>query len=191
MEADRIAEEFSKSLELYGIIFEKLIADRDSNCYQKILDTHPYNNIVVKKIECKNHLLRNYSRKLRDLTKVESVNAIITKFIGSKRIYYGHRRSYRARCFAAVVNKNTRMPLYTLRTCLGRKVGKFGKTFEFKKLRKIIRKKKRIQKINKTDNDESYGQFCQKPDLPEEDLIKETNEFLDTLKKSNEEIEFL
>ncbi|KAB0795633.1 hypothetical protein PPYR_12472 [Photinus pyralis] len=69
MEADIVAEGFSRSLEMYGLIYNKLIADGDSSCYKKILDTHPYETTVVEKIECKNHLLRNFSKKIRELIK--------------------------------------------------------------------------------------------------------------------------
>ena len=34
-----------------------------------ILDARPYDDLLVEKIECKNHLLRNFCNKLRDLTK--------------------------------------------------------------------------------------------------------------------------
>lgn len=35
--------------------------------YKKILDARPYKNITVEKVECRNHLLRNFCKKLRDL----------------------------------------------------------------------------------------------------------------------------
>lgn len=79
MEADIVAEGFAKSLEMHGLIYENLIADGDSNCYKKILDTNPYENVVVQKIECKNHLLRNYSRKIRELVKDKSAGPLILR----------------------------------------------------------------------------------------------------------------
>lgn len=83
MEADIVADGFSKSLEMYGLIYNRVIADGDSNCYKRILDAHPYKHIVVKnrvqKIECKNHLLRNYSRKIRDLAKDKSSGPLILR----------------------------------------------------------------------------------------------------------------
>lgn len=69
MEADIIAEGFQKSLSMYNLIYHKVIADGDSNTFKRILDFHPYQNVVVQKIECKNYILRNYSRKIRDLVK--------------------------------------------------------------------------------------------------------------------------
>ena len=54
---------------MYGLIYEKLIADGDSNSYKRILEVNPYDNRLVKKIECQNHLMRNYLKKLRELAK--------------------------------------------------------------------------------------------------------------------------
>ncbi|XP_050305597.1 uncharacterized protein LOC126742835 [Anthonomus grandis grandis] len=73
IEGDILKEGFLHSLEHHGLIYHKLIADGDSNFLKKILDAHPYKNVIVKKIECRNHLLQNYSRKIRDLGK--DVNA--------------------------------------------------------------------------------------------------------------------
>jgi hypothetical protein len=39
---------------------------RDSSTYKKILDAQPYHK-PVEKIECRNHLLRNYCNKLRSI----------------------------------------------------------------------------------------------------------------------------
>jgi len=69
MEASIIVEGFKKSEEMYGIRYAKFIADGDSSVYKKILDARPYSNRTVEKIECRNHLLRNFCNKLKDLTK--------------------------------------------------------------------------------------------------------------------------
>lgn len=69
MESDIILEGFKKSIEDYGIIYKYMIADGDSSCYKKILDNKPYGEEIVKKIECRNHILRNYSNKIIELTK--------------------------------------------------------------------------------------------------------------------------
>ncbi|KAJ8889493.1 hypothetical protein PR048_008992 [Dryococelus australis] len=38
--------------------------------HRKLLETMPYGlNLMVEKVECKNHVLRNYCHKLTDLTK--------------------------------------------------------------------------------------------------------------------------
>lgn len=46
-----------------------MIADGDSNVYLKVLQSRPYDNLTVEKIECINHLLRNLRNKLTDLSK--------------------------------------------------------------------------------------------------------------------------
>ena len=35
----------------------------------KIRDSNPYQNVMIKKIECRNHLLRNLSSKIKEVTK--------------------------------------------------------------------------------------------------------------------------
>lgn len=45
-----------------------MIADGDNSCYQMILESRPYKNVTVEKIECRNHLLRNYCNKLREVS---------------------------------------------------------------------------------------------------------------------------
>lgn len=71
MEANILAEEFQKSKAIYGIIYNKIVADSDISCYDAILERHSCrpHNITVKKLECRNHLLRNYIKKIRKLTK--------------------------------------------------------------------------------------------------------------------------
>ncbi|KAJ8898574.1 hypothetical protein PR048_003934 [Dryococelus australis] len=58
---------FCKSQDMYGLKYTKLIADEDNSVYKKILDTRPYTNTTVEKIECTNHLLRNFCNKLKDI----------------------------------------------------------------------------------------------------------------------------
>ncbi|XP_046396856.1 uncharacterized protein LOC124163807 [Ischnura elegans] len=67
MEAAAIVEGFCKSEEMYGVRYARLIADGDSSVYKKVLDAGPYKLLSVEKIECRNHLLRNYCNKIREL----------------------------------------------------------------------------------------------------------------------------
>nr|XP_022911115.1 uncharacterized protein LOC111422121 [Onthophagus taurus] len=69
MEADGLVEGFRKSEELYGVRFATLIADGDSSTYKRILNARSYKNLTVQKIECSNHLLRNFCNKLTALSK--------------------------------------------------------------------------------------------------------------------------
>lgn len=68
MEAATIVEGFLCSQEMYGVKYAKLIADGDSNVYHDIIAARPYDNLTVVKVECRNHLLRNYCNKLKDIT---------------------------------------------------------------------------------------------------------------------------
>ncbi|KAE9522691.1 hypothetical protein AGLY_016913 [Aphis glycines] len=67
MEAAVIVNGFRESESMYGIRYLKLIADGDSSVYKQILEARPYKNRTVEKIECKNHLLRNFCKKMREI----------------------------------------------------------------------------------------------------------------------------
>lgn len=67
MEPAIIADGFACSQEMYGLKYARLIADGDSSVYNRIRMTRPYKNTTVEKIECKNHLLRNFSNKLKQI----------------------------------------------------------------------------------------------------------------------------
>jgi len=63
MEASIIVEGFKESEQVHGIRYHKFIADVDSNAYKRILDSRPYKNLTVQKVECRNHLLRNICKQ--------------------------------------------------------------------------------------------------------------------------------
>lgn len=67
MEADIVTEGFKNSVEMYGIKYGTLIADGDSSVYNRILSARPYDDLTVEKIECRNHILRNYGNRLKDI----------------------------------------------------------------------------------------------------------------------------
>lgn len=66
MESDIIVEGFRRSLTMHNLIYHKLIGDGDSSVLKKIVLAKPYeqNDIEVKKIECANHILRNYINRI-------------------------------------------------------------------------------------------------------------------------------
>jgi hypothetical protein len=68
MESNLIVEGFKLSMQLHGLRYKFLIADGDSSVHKKLLECRPYGKVTIEKIECKNHLLRNYCTKLRDLS---------------------------------------------------------------------------------------------------------------------------
>lgn len=86
MEAAIIVEGFKQSESMYGIRYKNLIADGDSSVYKKILDSRPYKNLTVQKVECRNHLLRNFCNKLRDITTKKQSGQLIHRKLLSQNI---------------------------------------------------------------------------------------------------------
>jgi hypothetical protein len=67
MESDIIVQGFQSNLAMHGIKYAYLIGDGDSSVQKKLLESRPYKDTQMQKIECTNHLLRNYCSPLRDL----------------------------------------------------------------------------------------------------------------------------
>jgi len=67
METDIISEGFKTSIESYGLVYSKFIGDGDSSVFSSIIDV--YDTIKVEKIECINHIVRNFNTKLYDIAK--------------------------------------------------------------------------------------------------------------------------
>ena len=67
METDIILEGFKCSVETHGLIYETIITDGDSSVYKGLVDSNVYleHNVVVKRVLCSVHLLRNLCKKLR------------------------------------------------------------------------------------------------------------------------------
>lgn len=87
MEAAITVDGFLTSEETYGVRYAKLVADGDSSVYKKILEARPYKNLTVEKIECRNHLLRNYCTKLREIATTSDGGRYppyLRKIIGDK-----------------------------------------------------------------------------------------------------------
>lgn len=101
MEADGIIEGFINSMSMHGLKYNKLIGklnyifhflnytykfyfsgDGDSSVTKRLNEVMPYGpDFKIKKVECRNHLLRNYIMKLSALTKKTEYPIIIRKFI--------------------------------------------------------------------------------------------------------------
>jgi hypothetical protein len=82
MESQIILEGFNKSLEMHGVKFSKIIGDGDSSVYKKIKENKPYGpSFFIEKIECRNHLLRNYCGKLHELSRRSKVDMKIRHFL--------------------------------------------------------------------------------------------------------------
>jgi len=68
MESDIILEGFKQSISMHNIIYHKLIGDGDSSVTKKLSIANPYGpNCKIKKIECKNHILRNYMNRVTEI----------------------------------------------------------------------------------------------------------------------------
>lgn len=71
MESAAITEGFEASIENHKLIYEKLIADGDSNVYTKILEADPYAEyqVEVQKIKCVKHLRRAFRTRVSNIEK--------------------------------------------------------------------------------------------------------------------------
>lgn len=57
-------------MDMYGVKYKWFVGDGDSSTYKKILDDNPYGDeCQVEKIECSNHLLRNFCFSLEEIAK--------------------------------------------------------------------------------------------------------------------------
>lgn len=72
-------------MQLFNLVIDKkCLGDGDSSVVKRLNETLPYGNeFTIKKIECRNHLLRNFSTKLTTLTKNIRYPIVLRKFINS------------------------------------------------------------------------------------------------------------
>ncbi|GFS61371.1 yqaJ domain-containing protein [Nephila pilipes] len=86
MEANIIQEGFQNSVAMYGVKYAKVIGDGDSNVYKTILDSRPYDELQVEKLECQNHLFRNFCLKLKDIVRDSKAGPITLRKCLGKNI---------------------------------------------------------------------------------------------------------
>lgn len=93
MEADIIMEGFCQSISMHNIIYDKLIGDGDSSVTKKLFLAKPYGrDFDIKKIECMNHILRNYLNRIVDITSRRNstsgtvVPGFLRKVLKAKRL---------------------------------------------------------------------------------------------------------
>lgn len=84
MESDIFVEGFQISVDLYGIKYNPFIADGDSIVHKRLNDANPYGTKITK-IECRNHLLRNFWRKLREMIAYTKHPLRLRKVLRSKQ----------------------------------------------------------------------------------------------------------
>lgn len=63
MESDILVEGFNNSIQMHNLKYIRLIADGDSSVYSKIRENVTYGE-EVQKIECVNHIMKNYKNDL-------------------------------------------------------------------------------------------------------------------------------
>ena len=80
---------------MYGIKYHRSIGDGDSSVYSKIVEARPYVDTTIEKIECRNHLLRNYPTKLHDPTTNTKFSCKERKLLESRllRLRSGMKRA--------------------------------------------------------------------------------------------------
>ncbi|CAN8019835.1 unnamed protein product [Ixodes persulcatus] len=109
MEKDIIVEGFRRSEEMHGLKYNRLIADGDSSTYRALLEAAPYGNQMVQKIECRNHILRNYSghhkKEVRtNSTSIEEPRSAKVRSFEVWRIHSHQGKSSRKELFFACQN---------------------------------------------------------------------------------------
>lgn len=144
-------------------------------------------------------VFRDVSRHSRSLlidvtsNYVEHFNSIVAKFVGGKRINFALSGSYQGRCTAAVVQYNSGQAHYKFHKAVYKSSpGTFAKSNQIKRKRKMDKKRnsKRCRKslfANNRNEEIDYGLNAQRPDIDEKTMERESEEFLASLKKTDEE----
>jgi hypothetical protein len=73
---------FKNSVAMHNLKYTKIIGDGDSSVYKKIKESMPYGpHCFIEKIECRNHIMRNYCNKIREIGKMPRVDFQIRNFL--------------------------------------------------------------------------------------------------------------
>lgn len=86
MEPKILVDGFKSSVSSRKLIYNILIADGDASTYKNILESRPYPGVLIQKIECTNHLLRNYNGKNLGLKTDTSIPLSERKLLTSERL---------------------------------------------------------------------------------------------------------
>lgn len=82
MEAAIILDGFRMSIEMHNLRYKTIIGDGDSSVYKKIQTAKPYGpTYFIQKIECRNHVLRNFCTKIREISKTPRSDMSIRNFL--------------------------------------------------------------------------------------------------------------
>lgn len=73
MESKIILDIFKRSEEKNNLIYNRFVGDGDSSVENFLVTSRIYADVVTHKIECKNHLIRNFAKHLE--TSIKTVNS--------------------------------------------------------------------------------------------------------------------
>lgn len=129
MEADIITEGFCKSIEMHGLRYKRFIADGDSSVFAKIKENVPYGR-YVEKLECTNHVLKNYGKALYKIKKDTTIPAAGRKLLTQNKIKDLEKDAQK------IIYKNAGKEVLTLKTQLAENISNVFKD-ETDKLKKF------------------------------------------------------
>lgn len=93
MEVDAVIEMFQRSESLHGTKYSKYIGDGDSKTFKGIIDSQPYEDLIVQKKECIDHVQKRMGKHLRSLVKntkgLGGKGKLTGKLIDELTMYYG------------------------------------------------------------------------------------------------------
>lgn len=82
MESSLVVEGFESLKNQYGINISCFVGDGDSSVHKRLCEKFPTK--AIQKIECRNHLMRNFDTKMLALLKNTSLNISSRKIVGQE-----------------------------------------------------------------------------------------------------------
>jgi hypothetical protein len=74
---------------MHKLTYGKIIGDGDSSVIRRIREAAPYEpQFIVQKIECKNHILRNFMNKVKELGKTPKLDKKLRNFHASNHLRF-------------------------------------------------------------------------------------------------------
>lgn len=145
---------------------------------------------------CFNRLVCNASSLIMnmDTNTAEQYNSIVCKFVGGKRINFSLKGSYQTRCQAAAISFNTRGTYYSV---LSKKMPLQTRKYVAKMVKKRQLQKDSKNRTTRKQNkktptlpDRDYGpDATPEPDLTDDQFEKKKQAFLQSLEKTQEQLE--
>lgn len=93
MEVDAVIEMFHRSERLHKVKYAQYIGDGDCKTFKGILDAQPYENFIIRKKECIDHIQKRMGTRLRTIKKstkgLGGKGKLTGKLIDELTIYYG------------------------------------------------------------------------------------------------------